>query len=230
MTRKSSRRNGRILYTALYGNYDVLRDPVGDLPGWSLIAYSDREWLTDKWEVIVEPRPVNSYLTARRKKVLFHELFPKAKCTLWIDGNIQVTADFIKWVSTQNWDIALSKHGYRDCVYQEAEACMHLGKDVPANVHPQINKYFNEGYPPHNGMVESGVLFRRNKKHVRELCKAWWEEIERYSHRDQLSFNYACWKTGAEYATYPESIRTDERIKIMSHVPRVMRPNVVQTN
>lgn len=138
-----------------------------------------------------------------------------------------MTSGFVTEVSEQHWDIALSKHGGRDCVYQEAEACMHLGKDIPANVHPQISKYFDEGYPPHNGMVESGVLFRRNKRHVRELCEAWWQEIENHSHRDQLSFNYVCWKTKTEYATYPTSIRDDKRIEIMSHVPRTMRRNVI---
>lgn len=177
--------------------------------------------------MIVEPRPVSPFLAARRKKVLYHELFPRSKCTLWIDGNIRVTDDFVREASSQEWDIAISKHGYRDCVYQEAEACMHLGKDVPARVHPQICKYLNEGYPPHNGMVESGVLFRRNKRHVRELCEVWWGEIEKYSHRDQLSFNYACWKTGTEYSTYPVSIRDDKRIEILPHVPREMRRNVV---
>ena len=59
------------------------------------------------------------------------------------------------------------------------------------------------------------------RKYIR--MPAWWKEIEGYSHRDQLSFNYACWKTGVEYSTYPVSIRSDKRIEIMSHVSESMR-------
>ena len=44
-------------------------------------------------------------------------------------------------------------------------------------------------------MVETGILLRKhNNNQCKLLCYAWAEELLKHSHRDQLSFNYICWK------------------------------------
>ena len=59
---------------------------------------------------------------------------------------------------------------------------------------------------------------RRNTDRVRILNGLWWELITLGSHRDQLSFNYACWRLGIEYAEIPIQLRRHPLIKFHSHV------------
>ena len=58
------------------------------------------------------------------------------------------------------------------------------------------NKYQKEKFPDNNGLVDNSLIIRKhNEKKNIFLMEEWWKEIKNYSHRDQLSFNYAMWKT-----------------------------------
>ena len=50
-------------------------------------------------------------------------------------------------------------------------------------------------YPKKSGLFETNVMYRINKNgNVRNCNALWWSLIEKYSKRDQLSFNYVLWK------------------------------------
>ena len=58
-------------------------------------------------------------------------------------------------------------------------------------------KYKKEDFPDNNGLVESCLIIRKhNEKEVIEQMVKWYDQIEKYSLRDQLSFNCISWKTG----------------------------------
>ncbi|MDE7250890.1 MAG: hypothetical protein K2N82_13635, partial [Lachnospiraceae bacterium] len=64
----------------------------------------------------------------------------------------------------------------------------------------QIERYRNAGYPEHNGLIDSGILVRELKnERVIKVMETWWQEVLHGSKRDQLSFNYACWKNDFVY-------------------------------
>ena len=74
--------------------------------------------------------------------------------------------------------------------------CKNLKKDTGANIDSQLERYRKEGYPEGNGLVQSNIVIRKhNSESCIKLMEAWWKEIYEGSHRDQLSFNYALWKT-----------------------------------
>jgi hypothetical protein len=54
-------------------------------------------------------------------------------------------------------------------------------------------------------LVETSVLLRRNTAAVRRFNEAWWEEVEKGSCRDQISFNYVAWKLNQTYGHIPGS-------------------------
>jgi O-antigen biosynthesis protein len=60
----------------------------------------------------------------------------------------------------------------------------------------QLECYRAAGFPERHGLIETNLMFfdLRNGACDRFL-DAWWDEIERFSHRDQLSVNFALWKT-----------------------------------
>ena len=58
-----------------------------------------------------------------------------------------------------------------------------------------MDKYKNEGYPIKNDLVQSGFIIRNHSdKECIDIANLWWNNL--YSKRDQMSFNYVCWKYG----------------------------------
>ena len=103
-------------------------------------------------------------------------------------------------------------HPTRNCIYQEAKACLVLNKDSENTILNQIGEYKKEGLPEGAGMVATGVLIRKHSDEVKEFCKKWYDEVSRLSIRDQLSFNYVNWKTPIDYATIPFGILQNQFI------------------
>lgn len=158
--------------------------------------------------------------TARWHKVNSHVLFPYADLTVWVDGSqrfkpVRLFNDLIKPNLQHN--IATFKHPIRDCVYQELNACIKYRKDNEILMRQQIAKYRAENYPPHNGMVETACVIRRNNAEVAAFNKAWWAEIASHSFRDQLSFNYVAHKTNTVYSTIPGHRESSDYFVFTSH-------------
>ena len=75
--------------------------------------------------------------------------------------------------------------------------------DEVALADKQMNRYKSEGFPVNYGLVQTNVMIRRhNDQYSKDLMEKWWSELKDYSHRDQLSFNYALWKTGSKKFKY----------------------------
>ena len=53
------------------------------------------------------------------------------------------------------------------------------------------------------------MVRKHNKKDCIELMEKWWNEINNYSHRDQLSFNYIVWKLGIKIKYYSKGTLND---------------------
>ena len=138
----------------------------------------------------------------RWPKIMPHKNFV-TDYSIWIDSNISLMLDPWKIVEYlgEN-DIAFFSHHWgHDCIYQEVENIITFHKDDPQRVRAQADRYRKEGYPAHNGLIWGKVIVRRHTPTVAKLNQAWWDEIVRDSHRDQLSFNYVSWKLGIPYST-----------------------------
>jgi hypothetical protein len=139
---------------------------------------------------------------ARKYKILPHLFFPEYAYSVWVDGNISITGDMNEFITAhlKHSPMASLKHPDRNCLYQEARACIYLNKDDHSVIRRQMDYYRECGYPEGNGLIQSGVIIRRhNEQSVIRVMEDWWANVERYSRRDQLSFNYAAWKNSFEY-------------------------------
>lgn len=86
--------------------------------------------------------------------------------------------------------MAVFKHSERKCIYTEAKVCCERKLDNVEIIKKQIDLYKSEGYPENNNLSECSVILRRHTPKIIEFNEAWWEEIKKYSRRDQLSFDY----------------------------------------
>lgn len=214
-----------VVYTAIIGNYDQLKQPYPILNGYDYICFTD-QFISDPgiWQIRKPPHlQVDDTRLNRFIKCMPHQLLPEYSRSVYIDGSIEIIGDpslLIENALAQH-SIAAFSHPFRNCFYEEARFCMMSGSDSWLSIFRQIKKYKQEGYPPHHGLVEAGILIRKHKnKEVIDLMEAWWIEIMQYSRRDQLSFNYTCWKQHTAYESLGiSSIRSDNLFfKLHNHI------------
>ncbi|WOH02982.1 hypothetical protein DCAR_0522372 [Daucus carota subsp. sativus] len=155
------------------------------------------------WRIIVV-RNI-PYTDARRNgkvpKLLLHRLFPNVQYSLWIDGKLQLVADpyqiLERFLWRQNASFAISRHYSRFDVFEEAEANKAAGKYDNASIDYQIDFYKQEGLTPYSDAklpltsdVPEGCVIIREHIPVTNLFSClWFNEVDRFTSRDQLSFS-----------------------------------------
>lgn len=185
----------RAVYRALIGGYEDLREePVARESDLPFICFTDDPTLTSStWEVVVvEPRlRLDRTRSSRALKIVGHPVLDEFDETLWVDNTValQVAPDalFDDWL--RDAEVAAPLHSYRSSVLAEAEAVIDSGLDDFSRVYEQLTHYLASGgdvleQNPH----WTGMLARRRTPATSEAMQAWWEDVLRYSRRDQLSF------------------------------------------
>lgn len=215
--------NDIVVYTAITGRYDTLRAPPRL---WResahFVAFLDHKGTHRGWDTRLAARTfADPCRNAKIHKILCHRYFPKARFSVWIDGSIRITSktplrQFI-CESLGTSDLAVFPHRTRDCVYDEAKACLLQNKDATDTIVRQIARYRQEGYPPNNGMVECCVLIRRHSREMKVFCEAWHQEIMSNSRRDQLSFNYLAKGFDLKYRVLPGTIADNPHFVRLPH-------------
>jgi len=210
-----------VVYTALYGNYDTLRDQPHN-PDVEYRCYGDTPQPSKTWKFIKQNRHQPTVVRdARRVKTLSHYYVTQCMYCTWMDTNLLLWDDPLKICEKylKDADFALFRHPHRDCIYDEVRACIEYRKDKPEIMKRQVERYRAEGYPEHGGLASTGFLLRRQTEAVIRFNEMWWAEIENGSHRDQLSLPYVHWKTGLKFSVIPGSIRTTMDLPSYLHKP-----------
>lgn len=189
-----------VVYTAVFGRYDTLRPAR-----YPSLCFTDGEMPpVAGWEYRTVFAGRGPKWANRHCKLLVHEHLDM-EYSIYHDGNVELLTDPRELIEKhlRDTDIAVFAHPTRTCVYEEAKACIREGKAPAIEVHPQMDRYRAESYPAHNGLAACWVLLRRHTNAVRRLNEFWWKEYAKGAKRDQLSFNYACWKLGMPYTPIP---------------------------
>ncbi|KNA08402.1 hypothetical protein SOVF_162920 [Spinacia oleracea] len=155
------------------------------------------------WRIIVV-RNV-PYADARRNgkipKLLLHRIFPNVRYSIWIDGKLKLVRDpyqvLERFLWRENATFAISRHYSRFDVFVEAEANKAGGKYDNASIDEQIDFYRNEGLTPYSeaklpitsDVPEGCVIVREHIPITNLFTCLWFNEIERFTSRDQLSFS-----------------------------------------
>ncbi|KAH7287860.1 hypothetical protein KP509_31G000500 [Ceratopteris richardii] len=139
-------------------------------------------------------------LNGKIPKMLGHRLFPNARYSIWVDSKSQFRRDpmgvFEAMLWRTNSTFAISQHGARDCVYKEGEAIVKKHKATPEEVSIQLSQYRNEGFPEkarfngHKALAEASVIIREHTTLTNLFMCVWFNEVTRFTARDQLSFPY----------------------------------------
>jgi hypothetical protein len=199
MTRKSIKDlpSDIVVYTAVFGGYDRLKPAR-----YPSVCITDFQQGALGWQYRGLLMGGTNKAKSFWAKSHPHILFPDAKYSIFHDGNVEMLISPRQLISEtlKNNDIAVHIHPQRKCIYKEGEACVRLKRASRRDVDAQMEYLRRNGYPENNGLVDTVVLIRRHTPEIAELNECWWSEFERSpAKRDQLSFNFVCWKLGVDY-------------------------------
>lgn len=145
------------------------------------------------------------YADARRNgkvpKLLLHRIFPNSRFSLWVDGKLELVVDpyqiLERFLWRKNATFAISRHYKRFDVIEEAEANKAAGKYENASIDFQIDFYKGEGLTPYteaklpitSDVPEGCVIIREHIPVTNLFTCLWFNEVDRFTSRDQLSFS-----------------------------------------
>ncbi|MFV0535255.1 MAG: glycosyltransferase domain-containing protein [Cumulibacter sp.] len=211
------------VYMALIGGYEeLLEQPIAKDSSIPFICLTDDPSLTSEtWDIrVVEPAFAGDTIrSARRLKILGHPELNGTEQTLWIDNTVLLKEKperiLGEWLAEK--DIALPLHSYRASVIAEVEAVVDAGRDDADRVYEQMLTYMRF-YPEimQSQPYWTGMVARRHTEAVREAMTRWWDQVARYSRRDQISFPIAT----AELDIH--RIEIDNKISDLHRWPRAL--------
>ena len=194
--------NKIVVYTAIVGNYDAINQPklVDDRFDYVLFSNDISQERVGVWHVRSIPYSnEDKTRIARWVKTHPEEVLDDYECSIWIDGRVVIKSELFyeKMLALYNDGclVASLNHPQRDCIYTEMVEVIRLRLEKECVILNYGKKLVNEHYPLHNGLCETRVLYRRHTAiDIIKFDCLWWNIIESYSRRDQLSFNYVLWK------------------------------------
>lgn len=193
------------VYTAVFGGYDALRQPLLAPENIDYFAFSDAKlsecglW-TQMDAELPEECVGDPVLSNRWCKMHPHLLFPAYDYSIYVDANIWIFSDLTPLTAgLDRYPVAMFRHKHRACVYDEVRACIYQKKDDPQVLKAYGRLLRSRGIPRRWGLLEASVIARRhNDPTCISLMDAWWEAFLRNSRRDQISLIDCLWTAGLE--------------------------------
>lgn len=187
--------SNKICYTAVIGpDYEL--NEVQKQNGWDYLCFTDQDIKSGTWNIVKPALGINRK-TCREIKLRPGVYLSEHDCSLWLDSSIIIDCNINKFLGS---NYCLMEHPERADIWEEAEKCIELKKDSEEVIREQVESYRNElGY--FKVLVATGVLFRKNTPENTKFNELWWDEVQKYSIRDQLSFPYVAEKTHFTYRT-----------------------------
>ncbi|MDX9856073.1 MAG: DUF616 domain-containing protein [Candidatus Moranbacteria bacterium] len=224
--KKIFKRNKVVIYTAIFGDYDDLKNPPEKLAKQcDFICFTDNKKIkSDKYKIVYcDKKELNNSKESRRYKILPHLYLPsRYEYSIWVDASIKLNNfkinNFIEEYLGKDGVWAAFIHPERSCVYEELEACLQRKKDDYYLMKNQIGEYEKEGYPKKNGLVANGFILRKhNDPEVIRVSREWWKEVKKNSVRDQLSFCYVAWKKNFKFYIINDYLWDNKYFKVLGH-------------
>jgi hypothetical protein len=192
------------VYSCITGAYDRVIEPHFKPSNVDFLLVTDDQLpATSAWRGIdistIKGLPAldNSYMN-RYVKLHPHLFLDDYDYSIYIDGNIRIVGDIRYLIHLLNqYGLVSTLHRSRDCIYQELEACILQNKDNHRTMEKQISLYKRRGMSKHQGLIEASLLVMDHHNPICiEIMERWWQEIAKYSTRDQLSLPFVLWEMG----------------------------------
>ncbi|KAH9624842.1 hypothetical protein KSS87_000423 [Heliosperma pusillum] len=182
----------------------------------------DRMGYIGLWKVVVVK---NLPFTDMRRvgkipKLLSHRLFPSARYSIWLDSKLRLQHDPLLLLENFLWrkgyEYAISNHYDRHCVWEEVERNKKLNKFNHTMIDQQFQFYLADGLKRFNAsdpnkllpsnVPEGSLIIRAHTPMSNLFSCLWFNEVDRFTPRDQLSFAYTYQKLSKKNPSKPFSL------------------------
>ncbi|KAK9271074.1 hypothetical protein L1049_026663 [Liquidambar formosana] len=137
-------------------------------------------------------------------KLLAHRLFPSARYSIWLDSKLRLQLDPLLILEYFLWrkghEYAISNHYDRHCVWEEVAQNKKLNKYNHTVIDQQFAFYQADGLKRFNpsdpnkllpsNVPEGSFIVRAHTPMSNLFSCLWFNEVDRFTPRDQLSFAY----------------------------------------
>ncbi|PON67070.1 hypothetical protein TorRG33x02_265980 [Trema orientale] len=142
--------------------------------------------------------------TGKVPKFLSHRLFPLARYSIWLDSKMRLQTDPMLILEYFLWrtksEYAISNHYDRHCVWEEVLQNKRLNKYNHTAIDEQFTFYQSDGLtkfdpsdrntPLPSYVPEGSFIVRAHTPMSNLFSCLWFNEVDRFTSRDQLSFAY----------------------------------------
>ncbi|KAL6868256.1 hypothetical protein ACP4OV_015101 [Aristida adscensionis] len=158
------------------------------------------------WKVIlIKNMPYNDMRRVGKiPKFLPHRLFPSSRFSIWLDSKLRLQTDPILILEYFLWrhgyEYAISNHYDRHCVWEEVAQNKKLNKFNHTIIDQQFEFYQADGLTRFNAsdpnkllpsyVPEGSFIVREHTPMSNLFSCLWFNEVDRFTPRDQLSFAY----------------------------------------
>jgi hypothetical protein len=166
----------------------------------------DKQGFVGLWKtVVVSNLPYNDMRkTGKVPKFLSHRLFPSSRYSIWLDSKMRLTTDPMLIIDFFLWrtksEFAISNHYDRHCVWDEVLQNKRLNKYNHSAIDEQFMFYRSDGLkkfdpsdpnsPLPSYVPEGSFIVRAHTPMSNLFTCLWFNEVDRFTSRDQLSFAY----------------------------------------
>lgn len=189
----------KVVYTVLLGNYK-LNEPKHKNPEWEHLCFTDQDIHSKNWKII---KVKGGKKRSREIKIRSDQFFSYDVC-LYLDARFTIKCDLDAFVKEYlKTDLCVMEHNKRKCAYKEGEFITKLGIDKKTVIDKQLSVYREMGFPEDFGLYAPGIMIKRNTPKVNHFMQIWYEQVDKYSYRDIISFSYTLWKNPIDLSLMP---------------------------
>ncbi|KAM7278362.1 hypothetical protein ACFE04_005496 [Oxalis oulophora] len=138
-------------------------------------------------------------------KIITHRLFPQAHYSIWIDGKMELVVDPLLVLERYLWrgkhTFAIAQHKHSRSIYEEADANKRRKRYARPLIDLHMKVYYSEGMQPWSwtkstisDVPEGAVIIREHTALTNLFSCLWFNEVNLFTPRDQLSFGYVVYR------------------------------------
>lgn len=213
----------KICFTAIFGQYEELKEPRHVTDDWQYYCFTDQPITSNTWRIIptnvadlwhpnigIPKDKWNAKYASRYMKINNPYLHTWDQ-SFWVDASFRIDVDLNEWWRINaKGSFSVPAHPLRDDWWTEAWACIDSKRCDKPTLQAQMEAY--KHIPRHAGVIQSGLLMRTPES--QPLNEAWWDELCKWSTRDQLAF---CNLIGHEFHTYKFNYRGEKDFVYSKH-------------
>jgi hypothetical protein len=194
----------KVVYSVILANYDEIKE-INIQKGYDYFLFSDNNsFFKTNWTILPIPEEVKNLNINKVKKQRYlklhpHLYFKNYDLSIYIDATMGIKGDlneFLIRTLSSKYYIYTFEHPFRNNIFDETLEVARVQKERKEISERVRKRYRIENFTDKTGLVETCLIIRNhNIQNCINLMNNWFEEIQNYSHRDQLSFNYVIWKT-----------------------------------